>query len=483
MMNIYSMPQMAVTNAQYALQALQALQQQFSLIKLSGELYLVDQSELVLNTSDEPQMFNAYSLRAGDLLMRRHIESLPIGLAKADVKGVIDSFKTSPNTRVFDRVAFSPTAQPATTLNLWTGPALQGRPGSFTVLEDFLREVICADEPHVFDYLMNFLAHMLQKPEEKPGIMIVMLGDQGVGKGAFFRLLRRIWRHSAWETNNIDHIAGHFNGALERSFVVMMDEALFKGEKKMMERLKSLVTEEFIAIEQKHQPARTIASYHRFFAASNSEHFGQVAVNERRDVFLRVPSTYRGNHAYFQTLHQAIDDDAQIGALVYALEQRNLNGFNVRQRPATKESLWQRIQSLSGLKRFWYDRLFSGDLYSDEFVPNSTREGWPKPFFVPTGQLRRMLKEFDPNLNRYDTQLNQQLAQELKAICPSASPKRKKRSIDEAQMRGYLLPSLAQARHEFEAFLGQSIEWPPEPAELQEPEVLPALDDWVDAAE
>ena len=114
---------------------------------------------------------------------------------------------------------------------------------------------------------------MIQKPEEKPGIMIVMSGGQGTGKGTFFCLLQKIWLKTTLIVSDVDHVIGGFNAALERNYAVCMDEALFSSQKKAMDRLKSFITEAKITVEQKYLPRRSLDSIHRFFAATNHEHF------------------------------------------------------------------------------------------------------------------------------------------------------------------------------------------------------------------
>ena len=123
---------------------------------------------------------------------------------------------------------------------------------------------------------------------------------------------------SNWQAD-INHVIGTFNAALEKNYVICMDESLFKGDKASMERLKSAITEPTIRVEQKYQPSRTINSYHRFFAASNSEHFANIPIDDRRFVFIRVSDRKQQDLNYFNIIHKAINDSSVIGAMVYDL--------------------------------------------------------------------------------------------------------------------------------------------------------------------
>ena len=236
-----------------------------------------------------------------------------------DSKSTITQFWINPGTQVFNATAFSPLPQPASTINYWIEPTAKPRAGNCDILQAFLLNIICAGSQVTYSYLLRYLAHMLQRPWEKPGIMIVHLGGQGTGKGTFFRILRAIWGRTALQVSDIQEVIGHFNAVLERNFIVFMNEAIFSGDKKALDRLKSLITEPACRVEQKYQPARTIDSYHRFFAASNHDHFARVEQDDRRFVFLRVPDGAKGNHQFFSQLSNAIDDPAVIDALVYEL--------------------------------------------------------------------------------------------------------------------------------------------------------------------
>jgi len=298
---------------------------------------------------------------------------------------------------------------------------------------------------------------MLQKPEEKPGIMVVLLGGQGTGKGTLFRLLRAIWRHSTLHVSDVAHVIGIFNAALERNCIVCMDEALFSGDKKAVDRLKSLVTEPTVTIEEKYQPRRTIDSYHRFFAASNHQHFAQVDQDDRRFLFLRVSDSRKADFSYWDDLHAAIEDPVIIAAMVYALSKVDLSFFNVRQRPKTGEHMAQKLRSLKDFDRYWYEVLQSGDFGS--CVYGLPSRNWAGPCFISTKGLMQGWQDHEKRLRGYVTHQEHDIHDAMKRLCPSA--KRTRKHSNGRQERGYNLPPLPAARLEFAQIMGGKVNWVP----------------------
>ena len=72
-------------------------------------------------------------------------------------------------------------------------PVIKPTQGDWSRIRTHLYEVICDGDIELFEYLLDYVAHMLQRPEEKPGVMVVLLGSQGTGKGLFFQILQRVW--------------------------------------------------------------------------------------------------------------------------------------------------------------------------------------------------------------------------------------------------------------------------------------------------
>lgn len=399
---------------------LKTLQKNYSLYQGGGDVWVIANAQTEAYLLGSPRAPQIMRRTAAEILMRRDLECLPLASKPNDV---IRQFYADPNTHMYDSMAFSPLPQAANVLNLWRPVAIHPKKGNWQVIRKHLLEVICSQNRKHFSYLLQFLAHMIQCPEQKPGVMIVLLGRQGTGKGAFFQLLGRIWRHSVLQVSDIERVTGRFNAGLGQNYVVVMDEALFAGDRRAQDRSKSLITEPIISIEEKHQPQRIIDSFHRFFAASNHEHFVQVDNDDRRYFILQVSDKVAQNEVYFKSLFAAIESDNALAAFIHTLTKIDLKRFNPRVAPKTQAHAEQKILSLSRFEKYWHHALWAAEL------PNSIdgREEWCASTFIATEWMAHAANKFDPNSSRFRPVTAQEVSREIASLCPSVTPGRKSR--------------------------------------------------------
>jgi hypothetical protein len=437
--------------------ALGVLQIHFHLLKISGEIRVVERGDIdEIISGQKIGDISFWKKVDAEILMRRFLEgqSIPTN----HVKETIKDFWTNPHTHVFDQIAFSPLKTPSTTLNYWIGPLVQPQSGPWDLIQEYLQNVICDGNQILYSYLIRFLAHMVQQPEEKPGVMIIFLGRQGTGKGMFFQLLSKLWPRTTLVVSDIAQVVGQFNAALERNFAICMDEAIFSGDKKSQDRLKSLVTEKTLRIEQKYQPSRSIDSVHRIFAASNHEHFSRIEGDDRRSLFIRVSASRQNDHSYFAQLSAALNDTAVIGAMLHDLMQMDLSVFNVRSRPLTQEHEKQKMLSLTGFDRYWYEVLWLGKFMQVHvYSASEFDKDWAEENFVSSISLLQGFKAFDKNSERYETVQLAEIKNSLERLCPSL--KKDRATVHGKQLRGFKLPPLNVARSEFESAFSVKVDW------------------------
>lgn len=434
--------------------ALAAMQKQFALIQLSGKFCVFDQVSLATpNKKGKAQQLVLSNRIDGNLMI---VRALRVVFPKANAQAILDEFWVSPQTVCYEGIDFDPSGVAGNHLNLWVGPTIVPRAGCWVLIKAFLLDVICDGDQVCFQYLLCYIAHALQHPEEKPGVMIILIGGQGIGKGTVARILGKIWGATFLQISNVDSVTGNFNASLERAYIVFMDEALFAGDRKAANSLKSLVTEPVIHINEKHQPARQTSSFHRFFAATNADHLKNTDRDDRRDFTLRVSEARKGDHEYWMALNHEIDNGG-VEAMVHDLLAMDLSNFNVRAKPDTKELLEQKLQSLDPIPRWWHECLCSGELSVDG--------DWPE--FIATEDFIEGIWKIAGGKMHKKPAAND-VAQGLKKLCPSAS-KAQKKSDGLCRKRGFSLPPLDQARTEFDAYIGGAVKWdaPPNAGDIE----------------
>ncbi len=424
------------------------LQGRFALLNMAGKVYVLDRECLTALAGDGAAKKLVLSNRSdGTLLMQRRAKLLHPDAAAA---AQIQEFFLSPGTTCYDGIEFNPAGTTGNYLNLWVGPTIKPTPGQWPLIEEFLFNVICSGNQSPYDYLIRLIAHALQRPWEKPGILVILIGGQGIGKGTLGRVLRRVWSATYLQVNRVAAITGEFNSALERAFIVVMDEALFAGDHRASDALKSLVTEEVIHINEKHQPARQIASYHRFFIFTNADHVKSTDRDDRRDFTLRVSESRKDDHAYWVALDQEIRGGG-VAAMVHDLLAMDLSEFNVRSKPSTQELVAQKLHSLGAIPRWWYDALYRAELDSES--------GWPD-FITTENIIRGVLAMAGKRLHRNPSAVD--VIQAMGKLCPSA--KKGQQKLFNTRQRGLFIPTLELARSEFELYIGGKVQWDVESA-------------------
>lgn len=425
--------------------ALSAVQDKFALISLGGKVGIVDKQELAAtNTDGTAARLVVMGRIDGGLLVQRYLTSEFPQVATKDTFG---KFILNKNTTQFNGVEFNPRFTTPNVLNLWVGMTLTPQAGSWSLTKTLLLDVICGGRQSEYEYLIKYIAHALQRPWEKPGVMVILLGGQGIGKGTLGKILQKIWGATFLQVNRIKQVVGDFNGSLERAYIVFLDEALFAGDRSSSDALKSLVTEPTLSINEKHQPARQIMSYHRFFSATNAEHFKNTDRDDRRDFVLRVSEHRKSDHEYWQALNREIENGG-VEAFAQELIHMDLTGFNVRAKPNTRELTEQKLQSLDKFPRWWFDCL------SQARITNHHTE-WPE--FISSTSLLSAFKESEKTIRSFKPVIDRDAVAFMSKICPSA---RREQSMEgNHRRRGYLLPSVEVAREEFEKYIGDRVEW------------------------
>ncbi len=224
-----------------------------------------------------------------------------------------------------------------------------------------LELIICNADKTCYEYLLNWLAHMVQKPMEKPEVAIVLKAGQGTGKGTFVDPVGKIIGAHFVHLTEQSQVVGRFNSLLENKVLIFADE-FFAGSKKHTDQLKGMITEKTAKIERKGVDSIMVPSFSRLIMASNHENIVSIEKDERRYLYLEVSEERKQDHDYFEALRRVIDDPKFTGQLLQFLLERDISSFNPRRVPQTKALGEQKLDNLEPLERWLYSCLKNGQL-------------------------------------------------------------------------------------------------------------------------
>lgn len=281
---------------------------------------------------------------------------------KSITKGAADIWLTNPDRRQYlGGVTFDPSEKTddVSVLNLWKGFSTKPAAGDWSLMRQHIKDIVCDRDHERFDYLMGWMARMLQQPATPGEVAVVLKGIEGCGKGTLANALMVIVGYHALAISNSKHLTGNFNAHLRDVIFLFADEAFFAGDKASVGTLKALVTEPHLTVEAKHQNAVQIPNYLHILMASNEEWVVPASLEARRFFVLDVPPTKKGNYAYFAK----IMDQMKAGgyeAMLHDLLAFDLTQFNVRDVLVTDGLQQQKKLSLGTTDAWWMEVLHRG---------------------------------------------------------------------------------------------------------------------------
>jgi Family of unknown function (DUF5906) len=271
-----------------------------------------------------------------------------------------------PNRRQYDGVEFfpNPDGNPSTPnyLNLWRGFSVTPSPaGSCARFKDHLRVNVCRENEEYYRYLFGWMAHLVQRPRERPGIALVMRGRKGTGKTIVGEVLGSLFAPHYFPVDDSRYLTGQFNAHMATCLLLQADEAMWTGDKAAEGRLKGLLTSRIQMIESKGVDPIRMENRVRVIMTSNEDWVVPATGDERRFFVLDVGSYAQQNNEYFAEMFEELDNGGR-ERLLHELLSFDLGQFNIWRIPQTKALLDQKLRSLDPIDDFVFNRLWDGVL-------------------------------------------------------------------------------------------------------------------------
>ena len=274
----------------------------------------------------------------GDKDIKHQTNNAKIGKYK-----FIDLWTSDINIKTYDTLDFlpPPCVCDKNILNTFTGFKIQNmieyedKQHDYQIFLDHLKAITGNDEK-CYDYMIKYLAHMLQRPGEKMDVAIVIRSVQGIGKNIFFDNFGKyiIGDKYFLQTANIDKVIGRFNQNVNK-IMVIMDEMSGKDGFTNSDVLKNLITSTELNWERKGVDGVTIRNLARYFFFTNGDTPLKIEQTDRRFVAMEGQDTFKGNHAHFKKLDESFKDEKCCKDFYDYLMSIDLSEWNWRDRPIT----------------------------------------------------------------------------------------------------------------------------------------------------
>lgn len=170
-------------------------------------------------------------------------------------------------------------------------------------------KILCGHDGEVYQYFIKWIAQMIQFPAIK-SICPTLISEEGAGKGSLLKLLRKMMGESkVFETTTPSRdVWGEFNGRMCHTFLINLNELSKKETTECEGRIKGLITDPKLTINNKGVNQYDIDSYHRFIVTTNKSEPINTSNGDRRNLIIRSSDEKCKNKEYFTTLHEMLSD-------------------------------------------------------------------------------------------------------------------------------------------------------------------------------
>jgi len=221
-----------------------------------------------------------------------------------------------------------------------------------------IREVIASSNQEWFEYIMTWLAQVIQTPWKPTDIFLLLQGKQGSGKTATgnFLIDYVFGKHLSLSTNGISGITQKHNSSCMSKIFVCCNEltTLDSGSSSFngaFDKLKNLITDRMIEVEPKCKERIQIQNYANFMGTTNHNFTAKIEKGDRRYACFSVSSHRVGDYDYFDNLHKHFTKEVGDHFFTY-LKQYPIK-INLRKIPMTE--LKSSMISHNPIERFIID--------------------------------------------------------------------------------------------------------------------------------
>ena len=279
-------------------------------------------------------------------------------------KPFINTWLTDPDMLTYTRFAFYPdgTKCPPTHFNEFKGWAFDRYIDHEPVECPEILEIIlalCGGEEDAKEYVLDYMAQLVQEPTIKPGVCLVFGGQQGTGKDFLWDWFRKFVLGddiTLMTAQPETDLFGSFTTRIKNRLLIKLEEGEGKTFHGNSDKFKSFITSPTTTYHPKGIDPTTILFPARFVITTNNFNAVKVEEEDRRYCFFKaIPHAHAQDRTWFGKLAtrigncetgQAPTEPGIITWFVRLLKSRKITGKNwIADRPKTLQ--WKLMRTMN----------------------------------------------------------------------------------------------------------------------------------------
>lgn len=290
----------------------------------------------------------------------------------------IDLWKDDINKRKYKGIVFEPNPafQDKNYYNLFKGfrnddPNIESINEEDSYFFKLLKH-ITKTEPKLYNYFIAIIAHIIQHPYKKTNTAFVMNSfNKGIGKDSIIAGIKNIIGIEYFgKISDIEDIAKKFNADLINKLIIYGEE-ITANAKKLVDKLKQVITQTEIKMEKKGYDAIIVKDYANFFFTTNNRNSFKIEVGDRRFTMLECNESFL-EEDFFNKFYEEINDPIKIKQLFRFFKLYKQDTYNIGKGRALDTRYKQELEyeSKQGYIQFLYKCVNS---YSNMSCISSTK--------------------------------------------------------------------------------------------------------------
>ena len=261
---------------------------------------------------------------------------------ESNKKGYLEEFRIfhkwqeDPERRSYAIMDFIPNLDtcPADVYNTFTGFAYsdydsvdyEQKPEVIDIFKYHISRLVNHEE-HVLEYFINYFAHLFQKPDERPGVCLVLKSREGLGKDLLTGLIIKLMGNDlGFKTGNPNHLMGSFNGSCKNKLLIQLNEMSGKDGFAFKDEIKDLITAEEITINQKGEKKYMQKHYSRYIFCSNNLTPLEIKADSRRFVVVSAQPVVPKKEE-FSSFIDILSDPDSLYTLANYLHEKDISDY------------------------------------------------------------------------------------------------------------------------------------------------------------